>query len=183
MKWDGNINAVSSPPITAGPTLRLYPVGHLEMQQDKPTVYQSPRIGLDLSHSSIPLPILPSYAATLIHPRVSFISCSYRYFVHPHLLTVNGRGHTFFGVYRTLVDAEDRLSDENVANELVRLMGLKLPTVTKYLEEYRTSLEKGDLAAFIGAKGKGAGSTPVPFLRMMATLERLRLQANPALSQ
>ena len=61
-------------------------------------IYSSPRIGLDLSNSSIPT----SVEKALKHASVHFVGRRYRYFVEPHLLVANGRGHTVYGVLKGL---------------------------------------------------------------------------------
>ncbi|KAG9317913.1 hypothetical protein JVU11DRAFT_2144 [Chiua virens] len=58
---------------------------------DRPTVYHSPRIGLDLSH--------PDTTATITHPRVIFVGKLYRHFTHPELLSSKGRVQSFVGIY------------------------------------------------------------------------------------
>lgn len=138
-----------------------------------PAIYRSSRIGLDLSHTSIPPPSA-SLSDTLAHPRAVFVSRPYRYFVHPHLLTSNGRGHTFHGVYQALALQSPALSEAALLSRIVKITGLKPETAAKYLQAYRDARSSGSLAAFVGAKGKGAGSAPVPLLRMLGTLERLR---------
>lgn len=129
----------------------------------KPTIYCSSRIGLDLSN--------PSAVASPTNPRVIYISKPYRYFTHPHLLTSNGRGHTFHGLYQSCLNQSN--SEAAVLAEIIKLSGLKEVTAQKYLADYKLGLEKGSLQAFIGAAGKGAASSPSSYLKMMGTLDRL----------
>ncbi|KAH9942559.1 hypothetical protein B0H21DRAFT_750925 [Amylocystis lapponica] len=131
----------------------------------RPRVYRSPRIGLDLSHPDV------ASAPSMAHPRVVFVARPYRYFIHPHLLTANGRGQTFLGVYD--VCAAEAQDDEELAVRLEQLTRLKASTVTKYLEEMRRG-EQCVLEAFVGPAGKGASASPTTFLRMMAALRRLQ---------
>ncbi|KAI0797396.1 hypothetical protein BC629DRAFT_1285897 [Irpex lacteus] len=176
-KWAGDTTAWSLSTTentsTLQSSLRLIPVTPTPEQLNPPHIYSSPRIGLDLSHSSIPLPSTPAGAAkTLGYPRLTFISREYRFFVHPELLTANGRGHTFLGVYRSLTsESEKERSKGGLKERLVALTGLKANTVDKYLQEYLESVKDGRLSAFVVAKGKGAGSNPVSALRMFGTLE------------
>ncbi|KAF8641302.1 hypothetical protein AX16_010081 [Volvariella volvacea WC 439] len=58
--------------------------------KDQPVIHRSPRIGLELSH--------PGTKPSPTHPRVVYVQRPYRYFIHPDLLTANGRAHTFLGV-------------------------------------------------------------------------------------
>ena len=98
-----------------------------------------------------------------------FLPRPYRYFVHPHLLTANGRPQTFLGVLRACLDAGMELE-----TELARITGLKEPTVKRYLADYRGGLDQGSLQAFVGPAGKGASSSLTTYLRMMGILERLK---------
>ncbi|GLB34382.1 hypothetical protein LshimejAT787_0112660 [Lyophyllum shimeji] len=141
----------------------------------KPTVYRSPRIGLDLSH--------PGTTASPSHPRVSFLPRPYRYFTHPELLTANGRPQTFLGVLRTCLDstcAGQGLENPRLRRELVKITGLNESTVVRYLDHYKGGVDSGKLRAYIGAQGKGASSSPGTYLRMMGTLEQLRIGAPQA---
>jgi hypothetical protein len=143
-----------------------------------PVVYRSPRVGLELSHSET--------TTSPTHPRVVYVSRPYRYFVLPHLLTSNGRGHTLLGVYRSCLESKGKHDDEDakavlsssLKNELSRLTGLKEATVVKYLEDYKAGLSGGSLQTFVGAAGKGAGSSPSMVLKMMGTLERVHAQSH-----
>jgi hypothetical protein len=137
-----------------------------------PSVYRSPRIGLDLSH--------PGTTNTPAHPRVVYISKLYRYFVLPHLLTSNGRSQTFLGIYRTCVDSGRYGSDDasSLRRELIELSGLKEATVIKYLTDFQLGVDRGTLSAFIGAKG--ASASPSNYLRMMGTLHRLQTPRSEA---
>ena len=141
-----------------------------------PEMYQSPRIGLDLSHSSIPVPANNSsdcIKPVLFHPRGVYVSKPYRFFVHPQLLTANGRGQTFLGVYKALIEAETE--SRKIEARLVKMTGLSVSSVTKYLEEYRIAKEGGQLKPFVGSSGKGVSASPASFLKLMGTLERLSL--------
>ena len=142
----------------------------------RPRIFRSPRIGLDLSHSSIPSASSSSsesLPAALAHPRVTFIARPYRFFVSPYLLTYNGRGQSFVGVYDALVARGHCANDRELLGELVRLTGIKGPTATKYLMELRLGLEEGELGDFTGAKGKTVSSSVTGWLRMIGTLRRL----------
>ena len=142
----------------------------------RPRIYRSPRIGLDLSHPSIPA-IMDD---TLKHPRVVFVAKMYRYFCHPNLLTANGRGQTFLGVcgedLHKTVQAGDT-EDESKLAEVIAATGLKMVTAQKYLQDYLQGYRTGSLKSFIGAAGKGASSSPTTFLRMMGTLMKARESA------
>lgn len=58
--------------------------------------------------------------------------------------------------------------------ELGKVTGIKEATLVKYLADYKAGLDSGVLKTFVGATGKGAGSSPSSFLNMMGTLERVR---------
>jgi hypothetical protein len=178
--WGGDTYAFPcSTATTSRPSLRLHAQPSVSQGVARRyAIYRSPRIGLDLSNPSIPVPTSSSDAAlktTLAHSRPTFITRRYRYFTHPHLLTANGRGHTLLGVYETRQStAEDDATAESVTAEaLADVTGLKLGTAAKYLAEYRAGA--GDsLVRFLGARGKGAGSSPVSFLRMTGCLDALQ---------
>jgi hypothetical protein len=133
----------------------------------KPRIYQSPRIGLDLSN--------PRTTNSPTHPRVVFVSKRYRYFTNPHLLTANGRGHTFLGVYQDCLES-GKFEGRVIAlkHELSKVTGIKEATVVKYLADYKAGLDNGALKTYVGAAGKGAASSPSTLLKMMGTLERIR---------
>ncbi|KAG6815397.1 hypothetical protein H0H93_009935, partial [Arthromyces matolae] len=144
--------------------------------QSKPTtIYRSPRIGLDLSH--------PGTTPSISHPRAIFLSRPYRYFTHPNLLTSKGRPQTFLGVLQTCLETSyvgHDLESEGLLSELATITGLGEKTARRYLEFYKEGKSSGKLEDFVGAKGKGAGSSPATYLQMMGTLtqefEQARLQ-------
>ncbi|KDQ63970.1 hypothetical protein JAAARDRAFT_27642 [Jaapia argillacea MUCL 33604] len=163
--WGGNISAFS-PPSSSPSFMSLQRMSDPKKSTPPPRIHKSPRIGLDLSH--------PETTASMTHPRVVYVTKQYRYFTNPHLLVANGRAHTFLGVYLEC-DKNSELSDDEAAmsQELVRLTGLKGPTVSKYLDEYKAGYRSDKLTSFIGAKGKGASSAPATLLKMMGCLDRL----------
>lgn len=65
------------------------------------------------------------------------------------------------------------VGETELVRRLADLTGLKHPTAMKYLDEYRAG-KKCSLRQFIGAQGKGAGSSPVPFLKMLGCLDGLQ---------
>ncbi|KAI0782542.1 hypothetical protein C8Q75DRAFT_886138 [Abortiporus biennis] len=176
-KWTGDTSgflpsqaATTSESITRLMRMFLRPRSVCEHET---VIYKSPRIGLDLSHSSI----LSDIEKALIHPRTIFVSKPYRYFTHPHLLTANGRGQTFLGVYQTLKKAADYCEDSHdigLCDELVKRTGLKEGTVKKYLADYKTGLAKGNLKRFIGTNGKGASASASSFLELMGALHTIQ---------
>lgn len=177
--WKNDIDAFASAPSKA-PSLRLHALDVPRVTTGQPeAIYKSPRIGLELSHPSIPLPEAGDVRRTLEHPRTIFVSRHYRHFVRPALLTSNGRGHTLLGVLHHLTSNKHELpskSDKELQASLISLTGLKASTAEKYLDEYRNAMSPsgGNLKGFIGSRGKGAGSSPISFLRMLGCLERLQ---------
>jgi hypothetical protein len=126
-------------------------------------VFRSPRIGLDLSN--------PETKANPTHPRVVFVGKLYRYFTHPELLISNGRIQTFVGLYLALVEGKKyEPGSLKFRNELSKLTGIKDTTLAKYLSDYQLGFEKGKLANFVGALGKGASASASTYLSMMGTL-------------
>lgn len=130
----------------------------------RPVVYNSPRIGLELSH--------PGTTSSASDPRIVFVQKLYRFFIQPHLLTANGRVQTFLGLYLMLSEAEI-LSEDSLLQEVSRIAGLNYASVAKYASEYSHGREKGRIDQFIGPTGKGAASSPAQYLRMMGTLRRI----------
>ena len=132
-------------------------------------VYRSPRIGLDLSHSSIP----QDTPGALAHSRANYIIRRYRFFSHPNLLTAKGQGHTFLGVYHFLLHSGIKESDEKAfCRELLKVTGMKEATVAKYWAQYKDGLHNGVLKPFLGQSGKGVTSSPTSFLKLMGTLRK-----------
>ena len=69
-----------------------------------------------------------------------------------------------------------------LTSKLARLTGMKEKTIIKYLADYNSGVDKGDLQSFIGASGKGASASPATYLKMMGTLEQVQAtlrDANP----
>ncbi|OBZ70071.1 hypothetical protein A0H81_09582 [Grifola frondosa] len=128
-------------------------------------IFRSPRVGLDLSHSSIPK------ESAAQHPRARFISKPYRYFIEPHTLISNGRSQTFLGVYQACMESGLYDTEDALRAEIAKLARLKPPTVSKYLADYNYGLERSDLRPYLGAAGKQP--THSSFLRMMGTLQRI----------
>ncbi|KZP19420.1 hypothetical protein FIBSPDRAFT_828343 [Athelia psychrophila] len=152
----------SAPSDSPTTSLRLKPKVNVK-GAPRPRIYRSSRIGLDLSN--------PSATNSPTNPRVIFISKLYRYFTRPHLLTSNGKGHTFHGLYQA--SAEEYEDQEDIMAEVVRLSGMKQQTALKYLGDYKAGLDKSNLKSFIGPAGKGAAGSPSSYLKMMGTLDRL----------
>jgi len=172
-KWEGNISAILSD--EGGPSTCLY-LKEVESGGDspRPKVYFSPRIGLDLSHPGTTGP------ATLpLHPRIRFLPKLYRFFVHPKLLVANGRAQTFLGVLQPYLDAstsaEAGLLKTSLSGDIARLTGMKETTAAKYLADYKAGRIAGAqfLNSVIGPKGKGAGSSPATYLKMLGAISTL----------
>ncbi|KAI0705747.1 hypothetical protein C8T65DRAFT_740787 [Cerioporus squamosus] len=183
----------SPPPPSRGSAMRLVRVppapanpSHTGTTEsvEKPRIYRSPRIGLDISHPSISLQNLRT------HPRVLFVGQPYRFFIHPHLLTANGRGQTFLGVY----DAEEAAGTHatyslEMWKALERATGWRFLTVKNCFAEYRTGVEgayddygkpvEEVLGQWLGTKGKGISGSMTGWLRMMGTLRRFLSSSNP----
>ncbi|KAN0126691.1 hypothetical protein V8E52_000331 [Russula decolorans] len=174
-KWLGDISAFRAPPSTENPDLSpatLF-IGVKETETTTTStrtplqIYKSPRIGLDLSHPS-----------TRLNPsdrRVRYVSKPYRYFILPHLLTANGRGQTFLGVHNHCVNELQISKKSLLVGKIFSLTGLQSQTADKYLNTYREALESGELERFIGARGKGASSSPGTFLQLMGALQHREL--------
>lgn len=106
------------------------------------------------------------------HPRVAFVARPYRFFTHPELLTSNGRAQTFLGLLNAQLDAGESLSSETMKKHLAMTCGLKEKTLSSYLSDYVSGLDKGVLEMFVGPSGKGVSSSASRYLRMMGARER-----------
>ncbi|KAK2463728.1 hypothetical protein APHAL10511_004221 [Amanita phalloides] len=129
---------------------------------ERPTIYRSPRIGLDLSH--------PGTTPTRTHPRLQFLPRTYRFFVRPELLD-KGRPQTFIGVLHANQCATPS-NAKTLRSKVTQLMGIKQTTYDKYYGDYTTGLDKGAIRTYVGVAGKGASSSPGTYLRMVGALER-----------
>lgn len=170
-QWDNDISAFNreSEPLTTD-TSRIFlrDVSSTEWANKvgEPAIYASPRIGLDLSHSSA--------KASPDDLRVQFVTKPYRYFVRPKLLTANGRFQTFCGAL-TKFEADWSLSRKARKSEIcawvVDRTGLKLGTVERYFDSVQLGMTNKSLQRFIGASGKGVMSSPALYLEMVGTLK------------
>jgi hypothetical protein len=166
-KWGDDISALpksSSSDLHPNRTrLYLQPVS-VSGTEPPSKIFRSPRVGLDLSNPE----------TTDSHPRVVFVTKPYRYFMHPHLLTANGRMQTFLGIYQSFLEADKPKSDNEMTKLVANLTGMNEQTVANYLLHYRTGLMSGKLSTFVGSAGKGTSSSPSAYLRMAGTLARLQ---------
>ncbi|THH07931.1 hypothetical protein EW146_g9156 [Bondarzewia mesenterica] len=168
-KWCGDISIFPSPNSSpsVGKSVSLFL--KLAKRQgtgslDAPHIFKSPRIGLDLSN--------PSTQLTSTDRRILYVSKPYRYFIHPHLLTSNGRGQTFLGIYEHLHTSGCFEEDEDIVEEIVGLTGMKTKSVVKYISDYNAGRASGHLRSFVGPSGKGAAASPASYLRMIGSLHR-----------
>jgi len=166
-KWSNDICAFDSSPISSSSKSALLYIKIITMDSAKSIdtcrIYKSPRIGLDLSN--------PGTQLSPSDLRIQFVSKPYRYFVQPHLLSSNGRGQTFLGVFNDLVSSGIHC-DDDIIEELARLTGLKIDTVLRYVNLYRVARESGSLSKFVGSAGKGASASPAKFLQLMGSIRR-----------
>jgi hypothetical protein len=176
-KWNGETAALHSAASASASDHPVHATLQLVLDSSDPSsdrqglqIFSSPRIGLDLSHPSIPIPATDAGTElTLKHPRPNFIARRYRFFVKPELLIANGRGHTFLGVYHTLTSPITS-NKGNLESILVKITGLKLATVEKYLREYHKYAKSRSIKPFVGSRGKGAGSSPLTAIQMFGAL-------------
>ncbi|KAF8629280.1 hypothetical protein AX15_003538 [Amanita polypyramis BW_CC] len=175
-KWNGR-DAFLSPSSSSSSFLCFQPRSCPQTTSELP-VYQSPRIGLDLSH--------PGTTPTKTHPRLLYLPKPYRFFVHPELLD-KGRPQIFLGVLNgvcrelnlAIVDLgltsnkrNKTSSGDDLRSRVTSLTSIKHSTYDKYLEDYVTGLTRGAIRTYVGTAGKGASTSPGVYLRMVGTLER-----------
>ena len=185
--WENDISVFPHPSESRRSTMRLVRIPSPSLSRDEapaaqPRIYRSPRIGLDISHPSIS----PSNLHT--HPRVLFVGQSYRFFIHPSLLTANGRGQTFLGVYDA-VSPDYHPHDAELPHALEQLTGWKSATVNNCWAEYMAGLngsrhdgKKGEevMKQWMGRRGKGVASSMTGWLRLIGTLRRVLKDAGTA---
>ncbi|KAI6098541.1 hypothetical protein F5141DRAFT_1032613 [Pisolithus sp. B1] len=167
--WNDDIGALTVPAHPRSTYMYLRSRGESLVPPSKTLqiVYNSPRIGLDLSS--------PETKVSLEHPRVVFVGAPYRYIIHPELLTAKGRLQTFCGLYTALRESNQYPHDSaELKQELCRLMGLKEPSVAKLLDDFRAGYETGMLKSFVGSVGKGVCQSSSAYLKMMGTLQRAK---------
>lgn len=196
-RWNGDTSAFPSKGTSASPpSYSMYLIRKdAGSTKGASVIYNSPRIGLDLSHPGTTGP-----SVRPLHSRIRFLPRSYRYFREPHLLTANGRIQTFVGVLQHCAtqlteskrksakgeassskspeeDFNDALKNPRLLSDICKTMGLKDVTATKYLGDYKEGRKQGEkiLNGLIGPKGKGASSSPKTYLAMMGALSGLRM--------
>ncbi|KAI6043724.1 hypothetical protein EDC04DRAFT_2951858 [Pisolithus marmoratus] len=171
--WNDDIKALAAPASPRSTYMYLRSRGESLVPPSKTLqlVYNSPRIGLDLSS--------PETKVSLEHPRVVFVDAPYRYFTRPELLTTKGRLQTFCGLYMALRESNQYPHNSvKLKQELCRLMGLKEPSVSKLLDDFRAGYETGTLKTFVGSAGKGVCQSSSAYLKMIGTLRRAKEQAS-----
>ncbi|KAG2012980.1 hypothetical protein CC2G_009926 [Coprinopsis cinerea AmutBmut pab1-1] len=179
-KWGGDISAFRER--TSGVSLRVVLKSSLELHVSStkpPTIYTSPRIGLELSHPGTTSPTIKP-----LHSRIQFLTRKYRYFVSPHELLANGRSQTFVGLlfhfsqdkknYASMDEALGRQSMK-LLGDVCRTMGLKEGTARRYLADFRAGREGGEgvLEGFVGPQGKGAAGSPASYLTMVGAVSAM----------
>ncbi|KAG8997761.1 hypothetical protein FRB94_007483 [Tulasnella sp. JGI-2019a] len=161
-KWAGDSSAFPfSAPGAKNRVTSLFIVPHTPPHVGVlPELFTSPRIGLDLSNAS-------DSAA-----RLEMVDKPYRFFIQPHLLTANGRAHTFFGIFRAKkVTAKPPYTD--LVSTIALLTGLSESATRRYIQFY---LEGQDtqVEAYVGTKGKGVSGSSEKMLKMLGALEKRR---------
>ncbi|TFK33296.1 hypothetical protein BDQ12DRAFT_691389 [Crucibulum laeve] len=175
--WSGDTTAFHSTNGEDAPSAALTLQPRPATTAVPPTIYTSPRIGLDLSHPGTTPPPEHTADTTPLHPRIVFLPKLYRYFVHPKELTTKGRPQTFLAMLHSRLsscpDIDRKLKSGGLSNNIARMMGLKESTASKYLADYVAGREAGRsaLKAFVGVKD--SSSSPAAYLKMMGALERV----------
>lgn len=163
--WNGDISALSPPAPARDTFLYLQRATRNSSVDKRPTVYRSPRIGLDLSN--------PATTESITHPRVVFVGRPYRYFTHPELLASKGRAQTFVGLYTVLRESKGYQEDSmELKKALQDTMRLGEQIVSKYMQDYRSGYQVGKLKSFIGPSRKGVCQSASEYLRMMGALRK-----------
>ena len=185
-------SSTSSLPAASTCTLRVIPKSHFGVSasssSSKPTgswnflgskkqtvIYSSPRIGLELSHPGTTGP-----SVSPLHSRIRFLPRSYRYFKDPELLVKNGRPQTFLGVLLHCAKklglsglSAKTLKNPRLIKDMCKVAGFQDTLAQKYLTSFLDGTKDAEELLereFIGAQGKGAGSSPANYLRMMGAV-------------
>lgn len=161
-KWLGEISAFRAPPSENPASIPATLFVGSKQTHTSSQIYKSPRIGIDLSNKSSS------------ERRLQYVCKLYRFYILPQLLTANGRGQTFLGVYDHCVDTL-QVSKSSLTGKIASLTGLQPLTAEKYLKAYQNALASGELQPFIGPSGKGAASSPIPFLGLVGAWRRRQL--------
>ncbi|KAF8555576.1 hypothetical protein OG21DRAFT_1507589 [Imleria badia] len=163
--WNGDISALSPPTPARDTFMYLHNATRDPSVGERPTVYRSPRVGLDLSN--------PDTTDSITHPRVVFVGKPYRYFTHPELLTSKGRVQTFIGLYTMLRESKGYAEDSMELKKALRdILGLGEQNVSKYMADYRSGYQVGKLKSFIGRSGKGVCQSASEYLKMMGAVRK-----------
>ncbi|KAF8575330.1 hypothetical protein K439DRAFT_1277856, partial [Ramaria rubella] len=162
VKLAGRISAI--PPADAQSTA-LYLIPYSRGKSPLP-IHRSPRVGLDLAHSSV--------VPRVTDPRVQYLSKLYRYFIRPELLKSNGRCHTLIGLLLEQCPAGQNqnpsLDCPILAARLMEMTSLQPTTLQRYINDFTQGFTKRSLAEYVGSAGKGASSNPQKFMRLMGVL-------------
>lgn len=162
--WGGDISALS-PPRPARDTFMYLQRVPQDPSAGHPTVYRSPRIGLDLSN--------PDTTESITHPRVAFVGKLYRYFTHPELLASKGRVQTFVGLYTMLRETRGYAEDsKELKNALREISRLGEQVISRYIIDYRSGYQVGKLKSFIGPSKRGVCQSASEYLKMMGALRK-----------
>lgn len=162
--WSGDISALSPPTPPRGTFMYLHRVTRDPSAGERPTVYRSPRIGLDLSN--------PDTTDSATHPRVVFVGKPYRYFTHPALLT-KGRVQSFIGLHAMLRESKGYAEDSMELKKALRdILRLGEQNVSKYMTDYKSGYQVGKLKSFVGRSGKGVCQSASEYLKMMGAVRK-----------
>lgn len=172
--WKGDTSALeTSSRNKSVPQLSIVPITSPVHNGGVPIpYYTTPRIGLDLSHTT------SSAAAT--NPRVIFVKRPYRFLVDPQLLKSNGRPQTFVGL---LPHAMETLKikrplglgeRDRLLKHMVSLGGFTASGARSYMQYYEAGLKGGSnmLGGFCGTRGKGVCQSPEKLLQMFGALKQ-----------
>ena len=167
-KWKKQSCAFSEEGNSESRSVRLYLEPHTPKDVlGPPTLYTSPRIGLDLGNTH------------LSADRVKFVDRPYRFFLEPKLFKEKGRPQTFVGLVRQFKKDTDPPSVKLIA-KIERITGAPSKTIAKLMDWYTHGWDSasGDggraVGGYVGEKGVCA--SPEMLMKMMGALERHKIQ-------
>ncbi|KAG8916524.1 hypothetical protein FRC02_003775 [Tulasnella sp. 418] len=182
-KWQGDRQAFRSATDTPERQTHLYFTPYVGKLSSLPTVYNSPRVGLELSNRADQ------------EDRIALVDRHYRFFIHPQRLTQKGRAQTFVGLWRHLQSRPKatvglwrhmQSRSGGPANpppinysQLAKISGMAEATLKSYAGYYNAGRAKGaagrsSLEEYLGAEGKGVSASIEKLLNMLGVLEGVR---------
>ena len=154
-EWKGDTSAFQPSIPSSSPKLSIVRTSSEAPALNNPvTYYTTPRIGLDLGHSTA--------KPVATNPRVMFVQRPYRFLIEPHLLKVNGRPQMFVGLLHRTEEKlgivswpYSQMDKSKILQNIASLGGFSPSTAKTYLQHYENGIKGGSakMASFCGMQG------------------------------